>query len=183
MIATALYIVAHVVGARRADRARSVAALPRTSTTRTIRVFHPMGAIRLVTPTEEDARWDARADQVAAPDATSVQSPFVRPQLPGPRGQAEDIAMANFGTRLAYPRPEALASTEAAPVAATSTSTGPLARLRRALRGLLRSLDDAPFDLAWPPSYRRWPVNVPAWRADQPVGEVIVEEPRQRRAA
>ena len=187
MIATALHIVAHAIGARCADRARSDAGLRTTpsarTTTGTTRVFHPMGAIRLVTPAEEHARRDGRADQAAAPDATGVESPFARPPMPGPRGQAEDIAMANFGTRLAHPRPDALASAHSVPVDATGMSTGPIARLRRALRSLLRSIDDAPFDLAWPPTYRRWPVNLPAWRADQPVGEMIAEESPRRRAA
>jgi hypothetical protein len=181
MIATALHLLAHAVGARRADRARSLAELRDTSTTRTTRVFHPMGAIRLVTPAESQAQRDGRADQAAAPDATRIQSPSVRPQLPGPRGQAEDIHMANFGTRLAHPLPEALASTRTA--AASGASTGVRARLRRVLQRVLHAIDDAPFDLAWPPSYRRLPGNVPAWRDDRAVDEVIVEAPSQRRAA
>jgi hypothetical protein len=183
MIATALHRLAHAVGARRADRARSVAELRTTPTSGTTRVFHPMGAIRIVTPAEEHAQRDGRADQAAAPHATGMQSPSVRPQPPGPRGQAEDIHVANFGTRLAHPCPEALASTRTASVATTGASTGVRARLRRALQRLLHALDDAPFDLAWPPTHRRWPTNVPAWRADRAGGEVIIEEPRQRRVA
>ena len=151
MIATALSLVAHAVGTRRAERARSAAALRTTSVARTAtgttRVFHPMGAIRLVTPAEEHAQ--------------------------------DDMEMANFGTRLAHPRPEAHVRAHAAP----ATPTGVMAALRRALRGLLRSIDDAPFDLAWPPSHRRWPTNEPAWRADQPGGAMIAEAPRRRRAA
>jgi hypothetical protein len=142
-----------------------------------------MGAIRLVTPAESQAQRDGRADQAAAPDATRIQSPFERPQLPGARGQAEDIHMANLGTRLAHPLPDALASTRTATVAAPGASTGLLARLRRALQRLLYAIDDAPFDLAWPPSYRRLPGNVPAWRDDHAVDEMIVEAPSQRRAA
>jgi hypothetical protein len=183
MIATALHLLAHAVGARRADRARSLAELRDTSTTRTTRVFHPMGAIRLVTPAESQAQRDGRADQVAAPDATRIQSPSARPQLPGPLGQAEDIYMANFGTRLAHPLPEALASTRTAPAPARGAGTGVLARLRRVLHGLLHAIDDAPFDLAWPPSYQRLPANVPVWRADRAVGPVIMETPRRHRAA
>jgi hypothetical protein len=68
-------------------------------------------------------------------------------------------------------------------VATTGASTGVRARLRRALQRLLHAIDDAPFDLAWPPTHRRWPTNVPAWRADRAGGEVIIEEPRQRRVA
>ncbi len=185
MIATALSIVAHVVGARRAERARSVAMLPTTLTTRTTRVFHPLGAIRLLTPAEEDARRDGQAEPGAASGAADPRSHSARPQLPGPRGQAEDIEMANFGTRLAHPRPDAHERAHAAPrgVATPAAATGVMAALRRVLRGLLRSIDDAPFDLAWPPSYRRWPTHVPAWRADRPVTEVTNVEPRQRRAA
>ena len=184
MIATALSIVAHAVRARRAERARSAAALRTTpTTTRTTLVFHPMGAIRLVTPAEEHAQRDGHAEPGAASGAADPRSPFARPQLPGPRGRAEDIEMANFGTRLAHPRPEALESAHAAPLAAPATTRGVMAALRRALRGLLRSIDDAPFDLAWPPSYRRWPTNVPAWRADLPATQVTVAAPRQRRAA
>jgi hypothetical protein len=185
MIATALSIVAHAVGARRAERARS-AAVPRTTpTTRTTRVFHPPGAIRLATPAEQDAQRNGHAEPGAASGAADPRSLLARPQLPGPRGQAEDIEMANFGTRLAYPRPEAHERAHAAPldVTAPAATTGVVAALRRALRSLLHAIDDAPFDLAWPPSYRRWPTNVPAWRSDQPVADVIDEAPRQRRAA
>ena len=185
MIATALSIVAHAVGARRAERARSAAVLRTTPTTRTTPVFHPPGAIRLVTPAEEHAQRDGHVAPGAASGAADPRSLFARTQLPGPCAQAEDIEMANFGTRLAYPRPEGHASAPAAPlgVATPATPTGVMAALRRALRGLLRSIDDAPFDLAWPPSYRRWPTNVPAWRGDRPVADVTTVEPRRRRAA
>ncbi len=93
--------------------------------------------------------------------------------------------MANFGTRLAHPRPDAPARVRSAPsgLATPGTGTGVVAALRRALRALLRSIDDAPFDLAWPPTYRRWPTNVPAWRADQAVVDLTTEDPRRRRAA
>ena len=181
MIATALSIVAHAVRARRAERARSAAALRTTpTTTRTTLVFHPMGSIRLVTPAEEHAQRDGHAEPGAASGAADRRSPFARPQLPDPRGRAEDIEMANFGTRLAHPLPEAHESAPAAPGAPT---TGVIAALRRALRGVLRAIDHAPFDLAWPPSYQRWPTNAPGWRADRPVAEVTTEPPRQRRAA
>ena len=70
--------------------------------------------------------------------------------------------MANFSTRLAYPPSAGRPARAAAP-----TGTGIGARLRRVLHALLRSIDEAPFDLAWPPSHRRWPANVPAWRDDQ----------------
>ena len=185
MIATALSIVAHAARARRAERARSAAALPTTPSTRTTHVFHPPGAIRLVTPAEEDAQRNGHPAPGAASGAADLRSLPVRSQLPGPRGRAEDIEMANFGTRLAHPRPDAPARVRRAPSspATPETGSGVLAALRRALRALLRSIDDAPFDLAWPPTYRRWPTDVPAWWADQAVAEVTTEEPRRRRAA
>ena len=188
MIATALSIVAHVARARRAERARSAAALPTTPSTRTTHVFHPPGAIRLVTPAEADVQRNGHPAPGAASGAADLRSLQVRSQAPGPRGRAEDIEMANFGTRLAHPRPDAPARVRSAPSglatrATPATGTGVVAALRRALRALLRSIDDAPFDLAWPPTHRRWPTNVPAWRADQPVVEVTTEEPRRRRAA
>ena len=90
--------------------------------------------------------------------------------------------MANFGARLAYPRHTAPAAAPAtAPATITTRSLG--ARLRRAVRALLRSIDDAPFDLAWPPTYRLWPVNGQEWRADQRVDAPVVERTELRRAA
>ncbi|MDF1504772.1 hypothetical protein [Roseisolibacter sp. H3M3-2] len=53
----------------------------------------------------------------------------------------ESDPVANFGTRLAYPPPR------------RAPATGrPPSLVRRALRALLRAVDEAPFDLAWPPS-------------------------------
>ena len=185
MIATALSIVAHAARARRAERARSAAALPTTPSTRTTHVFHPPGGIRLATPAEEAVQRNGHSAPGAASGAADLRSLPVRSQAPGPRGRAEDIEMANFGARLAHPLPDAPPRVPSAPsgLAAPETGTGVLAALRRALRALLRSIDDAPFDLAWPPTYRRWPTNVPAWRADQAVLEVTTEEQRRRRAA
>jgi hypothetical protein len=85
--------------------------------------------------------------------------------------------MANFGARLAYPHAR---THEASAPAVTTTLRG---RLRRVLHALLRSIDDAPFDLAWPPTYRRWPVNAPTWRADQHADDVFIEHTELRRAA
>ena len=83
--------------------------------------------------------------------------------------------MSNFGARLAYPH----ARTPVAP-ADTTTLRG---RLRRVLHALLRSIDEAPFDLAWPPTYRRWPVNAQTWRADQRADDVFIDDTELRRAA
>ena len=83
MIATALWVLAHALGARRADRDGSAAALP---TTRTTPVFHPPGAIRLISPAEETARTtqrDRRAAIGAARGATGARPAFQHPDVPG----------------------------------------------------------------------------------------------------
>jgi hypothetical protein len=170
MIATAMWVFAHYLEARRADEDRSAESLRPESTTP---VFHPPGAVRLITPAEEMAlstRWDRRAADGAARGATGA-----RPTLQ--HTAHEDIEMANFGARLAYPHAEAH---DAPAAAGTTTLRG---RLRRVLHTLLRSIDAAPFDLAWPPTYRRWPVNAQTWRADQHQDDVHVESTELRRAA
>lgn len=54
--------------------------------------------------------------------------------------------MSNFGTRLAYPTDDL-----APPSRTDAAKPGLLARITAALS---RAIDEAPFDLAWPPSAR-----------------------------
>jgi hypothetical protein len=64
--------------------------------------------------------------------------------------------MANFGARLAYPRPTPSRVAYSVPIAAAHTPRGLAAhvvrRARRVLDAMFRSLDEAPYGLAWPPS-------------------------------
>ena len=83
MIATALWALAHVLDARRADEDRSAESLRPESTTA---VFHPPGAVRLITPAEEMAlhdQRDRRAADGAARGATGARPTFQHPDVPG----------------------------------------------------------------------------------------------------
>jgi hypothetical protein len=62
--------------------------------------------------------------------------------------------MSNFGTRLAYPvERTAPRRADANTASATTRAQGFAARV---LAALTRALDEAPFDLAWPPSPRSY---------------------------
>src|SRR5512145_315296 len=79
--------------------------------------------------------------------------------------------MANFGVRFATPAPArrpvmpAVTVTGATDGRPRSMSARALALAGRVMRGLLRAIDDAPFDLAWPPSPRASAARA-AWRAE-----------------
>jgi hypothetical protein len=69
--------------------------------------------------------------------------------------------MANFGVRLAYPH--ATPPRRAARAVLGARSRARLAaRLRRAVDGMLRAIDDAPYGLAWPGSPSG--LSRPAWQ-------------------
>jgi hypothetical protein len=119
-----------------------------STTPRAPRVFHPPGTVRLVTPAE----GGPPRPRAAAPDATGAadlrRAPTHRPTASArPDGAAphEDIQMANFGVRTAYP---------------VGPAPAPLARrpagglVARVLGALLRALDAAPYDLARPAAGR-----------------------------
>ena len=81
--------------------------------------------------------------------------------------------MANFGARLAAPLPPRRLATPHGTVQVDRRPPSVLARAlafaRRAVHGALQALDDAPYDLAWPPSPRahaRWADR----RAEQQAG-------------
>ena len=59
--------------------------------------------------------------------------------------------MSNFGTRLAYP-----VEHTAPRRADTTATTGTKGFAARVIAALTRALDEAPFDLAWPPSPRSY---------------------------
>lgn len=62
--------------------------------------------------------------------------------------------MANFGNHLAYPTDTMQARQAGVPTDAQLTSRPGL--LGRVFRALSRAIDEAPFDLAWPPSPRAY---------------------------
>jgi hypothetical protein len=70
--------------------------------------------------------------------------------------------MANFGTRLGYPLPSGFPAAHPHPQRGTfalrrrPTRVRALRALRRLTAPFLRALDQAPLDLAWPPSPRHW---------------------------
>ena len=77
--------------------------------------------------------------------------------------------MANFGTHFSYPQPPRptdsgvmfAVETERAAKSAGSS----VARFaRRAFNAIFRAVDEAPFDLAWPPSPRAYTRNYLAMR-------------------
>ena len=138
-------------------------------------VFHPPGAVRLVTPAEAAAgaaRRDARP------------SDSVQPR----RGGRE--TMANFGVHYAYPLPERLPTAPArlavAPARGGSRTLPARAAavVRRVAAAALRALDEAPFDLAWPPSPHA-PLDRAAWRTARAAATPAPAAPAEplRRAA
>ena len=67
--------------------------------------------------------------------------------------------MANFGTHLAYPQPPrptdsgVMHAVETAR-AADGTRNAVVRVARRVIKSMLRAIDEAPFDMAWPPAAR-----------------------------
>lgn len=126
---------------------------------------------------------------------TQQQPPARVPRVYHPPGvvrlptfEETETTMANFGVRFTYP---AAMPRLAAP--ARGAERGLAARIGRLARGFFRLLDEAPFDLAWPPAVRgvsrhAWPAAGAPARADErdqrtARGDVADVTPRLRRAA
>jgi hypothetical protein len=123
-------------------------------------VFHPPGVVRLITPAEQAAAAQAAVRAAPGPNgAPRAPTPSTHQTSAAPTraGAVEEIEMANFSVRFAYPVDAPHPAADHGLRGRRAARRGLAAGLRRLARHLFRAIDEAPFDLAWPPSFHRWP--------------------------